>query len=83
MSGVGYPGRPHCRGYSYQPFRGKQVHAHPEMHPVERWTIAEKSRADVLMNDGEESGSGADSGWSGVSDNSTDSDGTILEASGL
>ena len=52
--------------------------------PVERWTIAEKSRADVIMNDGEESGSGADSGWSGVSDNSsTDSEGTILEASSV
>ena len=36
------------------------------------------------MNDGEESGSGADSGWSGVSDNSsTDSEGTILEASSV
>ena len=38
----------------------------------------------MLMNDGEESGSGTDSGWSGVSDNSsTDSDGTILEASSV
>ena len=56
----------------------------PRCIPVERWTIAEKSRADVLMNDGEESGSGADSGWSGVSDNSsTDSEGTILEASSV
>ena len=36
------------------------------------------------MKDGEESGSGADSGWSGVSDNSsTDSEGTILEASSV
>ena len=56
----------------------------PRYIPVERWTIAEKSRADVIMNDGEESGSGADSGWSGVSDNSsTDSEGTILEASSV
>ena len=56
----------------------------PRCIPVERWTIAEKSRADVIMNDGEESGSGADSGWSGVSDNSsTDSEGTILEASSV
>ena len=46
------------------------------------WTIAEKSRADVIMNDGEESGSGG--GWSGVSDNSsTDSQSTILEASSV
>ena len=56
----------------------------PRCIPVERWTIAEKSRADVIMNDGEESGSGADSGWSGVFDNSsTDSEGTILEASSV
>ena len=38
----------------------------------------------MIMNDGEDSGSGADSGWSGVSDNSsTDSEGTILEASSV
>ena len=56
----------------------------PRCIPVERWTIAEKSRADVLMNDGGGSGSGADSGWSGVSDNpSTDPEGTILEASSV
>ena len=37
-----------------------------------------------VTNDGEERGSGADSGWSGVSDNSsTDSEGTILEASSV
>ena len=46
--------------------------------------IAEKSGADVVMDAGEESGSGYDSGWSGVSDNSsTDSEGTILEASSV
>ena len=56
----------------------------PRRIPVELWTIAEKSGADVVMDDGEESGSGADSGWSGVSDNSsTDSEGTILEASSV
>ena len=56
----------------------------PRCIPVERWTIAEKNRADVIMNDGEESGSDADSGWSGVSENSsTDSEGTILEASSV
>ena len=38
----------------------------------------------MIMKDGEESGSDADSGWSGVSDNSsTDSEGTILEASSV
>ena len=36
------------------------------------------------MNDGEESGSGADSGWSGVPDNPpTDPEGTISEASSV
>ena len=85
MSGVGYPGRSHCRGYLYQPVGGEQILTlTPRCIPVERWTIAEKSRADVIMNDGEESGSGADSGWSEVSDNSaTDSEGTILEASSV
>ena len=29
---LGIPGRPHCRGYSHQPFGGKQIHAHPKMH---------------------------------------------------
>jgi len=49
-----------------------------------KWTIAEKNSADVIMKDGEESGSGADSGWSGVSDNSsTDSEATILEVSSV
>ena len=53
----------------------------PRRIPAERWTIAEKSRADVVMDAGEESGSGADSRWSGTSNNSsTDSEGTILEA---
>ena len=56
----------------------------PRRIPVERWTIAEKSGADVVMNDGEESGSGADSGWSGVPDNPpTDPEGTISEASSV
>ena len=56
----------------------------PRRIPAERWTIAEKSGADVVMDAGEESGSGDDSGWSGVSDNSsTDSEGTILEASSV
>ena len=55
----------------------------PQDTPAERWTIA-KSGADVVMDAGEESGSGDDSGWSGVSDNSsTDSEGTILEASSV
>ena len=55
----------------------------PRRIPAERWTIAEKSGAEV-MDAGEESGSGDDSGWSGVSDNSsTDSEGTILEASSV
>ena len=56
----------------------------PRRIPAERRAIAEKSVADVVMDAGEESGSGADSGWSGVSDNSsTDSEGTILEASSV
>ena len=56
----------------------------PRRIPVERWSIAEKSGADVVMDDGVESGSDADSGWSGVSDNlSTDSEDTILEASSV
>ena len=38
----------------------------------------------MVMDAGEESGSGAESGWSGVSDNSsTDSECTILEASSV
>ena len=35
------------------------------------------------MDAGEESGSGAESGWSGVSDNSSDSECTVLEASSV
>ena len=56
----------------------------PRRIPAERRATAEKSRADVAMEAAEESGSGAESGWSGVSDNSsTDSDCTILEASSV
>ena len=43
----------------------------PRRIPVERRATAEKSGADVVMDAGEESGSGAESGWSGVSDNSS------------
>ena len=56
----------------------------PRRIPAERRTVAEKSGADVVMDAGEESGSGDESGWSGVSDNScTDSECTILEASSV
>ena len=41
----------------------------------------DNDRENVVMQAGEESGSGDESGWSGVSDRSTDSEGTILEAS--
>ena len=41
----------------------------PRRIPAERRATAEKSGADVVMDAGEESGSGAESGWSGVSDN--------------
>ena len=44
---------------------GKQIHAYRYLSSE----VAEKNTADVIMTDGEESGSGADSGWSGVSDN--------------
>ena len=61
------------------PSEGRKFTLTPRRIPVERRTIA----ADVIMKDGEESGSGADSGWSGVSDNSsTDSEG-LLEASSV
>ena len=56
----------------------------PRRIPAERKATAEKSGADVVMEAGEESESGAESGWSGVSDNSfTDSECTILEASSV
>ena len=56
----------------------------PRRIPVERRAPAAKSGADVVMDAGEESGSGAESGWSGVSDNSsTDSECTVLEASSV
>ena len=66
------------------PAEGSKFMLTPRCIPVERRTIAEKNAADVIMKDGEKSGSGADSGWSGVSDNSsTDSEGTILEVSSV
>ena len=40
----------------------------PRRIQVERRAPAAKSGADVVMDAGEESGSGAESGWSGVSD---------------
>ena len=43
----------------------------PRRIPAERRATAEKSGADVVMDAGEESGSGTESGWSGVSDNSS------------
>ena len=56
----------------------------PRRIPVERKASAEKSRVDLAMVASEESGSEAESGWSGVSDNSsTDSECTILEASSV
>ena len=49
---------------------------------MERRATASNSRDDVVMDAGEQSGSAAESGWSGVSDNSSiDSECTILEAS--
>ena len=51
---------------------------------VEQKASADKSRVDLDMVASEESGSEAESGWSGVSDNSsTDSECTILEASSV
>ena len=56
----------------------------PRRIPEERRVTASKSRADVVMDAAEQSGSDAESGWSGVSDNSsTDSECTILEASSV
>ena len=56
----------------------------PRRIPVERKASAEKSGVDQEMAGREESGSDAESGWSGVSDNSsTDSECTILEASSV
>ena len=56
----------------------------PRRIPAERKATADKSRVDLDMVAGEESGSEAESGWSGVSDNSsTDSECTILEASSV
>jgi len=82
MSGVGYPGWTHCGGYPYRSL--DKFTLTPRRIPVERRTVAEENTPDVIMKDGEESGSDADSGWPGVSDNSsTDSEGTILEASSV
>ena len=53
----------------------------PRRIPEERRANASKSRADVVMDAGEQSGSGAESGWSDNS--STDSECTILEASSV
>ena len=54
----------------------------PRHIPAERKATADKRTVDVDMVAGEESGSEAESGWSGVSDNSsTDSECTLLEAS--
>ena len=54
----------------------------PRRIPAERKATADKRTVDVDMVAGEESGSEAESGWSGVSDNSsTDSECTLLEAS--
>ena len=56
----------------------------PRRIPVERKASADKSRVDLAMVASEESGSEAESGWSGVSDNSsTDSECTNLEASSV
>ena len=56
----------------------------PRRIPVERRATASNSRDDVVMIAGEQSESGAESGWSGVSDNSsTDSECSILEASSV
>ena len=55
------------------PSGGKQIHAqtHTDAYLSSERTVAEENTADVIMKDGEESGSDADSGWSGVSDNSS------------
>ena len=56
----------------------------PRRIPVERKASAEKSGVDQDMVGREETESDAESGWSGVSDNSsTDSECTILEASSV
>ena len=56
----------------------------PRRIPVERKAPADKNRVDLAMVASEESGSEAESGWSGVSDNSsTDSECTNLEASSV
>ena len=56
----------------------------PRRIPVERKASTDKSRADQNMVTGVVSGSDEESGWSGVSDNSsTDSECTILEASSV
>ena len=67
----------------------EQVHENkfsltPRRIPVERKTSADKRGVDQDMVAREESGSDAESGWSGVSDNSsTDSECTNVEASSV
>ena len=74
---------PNC--FWESPERGQQIHAHPKAYPSgTEGQTASNSRDDVVMDAGEQSGSGAESGWSGVSNNSsTDSECTILEASSV
>ena len=63
---------------------GTKFNLTPGRIPAERKKIAEERGADVVMDAGANSGSGDESGWSGVSDNSsTDSECTNLEASSV
>ena len=55
----------------------------PKRIPVERKTPAAKREGEQDMVAKEESGSDAESGWSGVSDSSTDSECTDVEASSV
>ena len=69
-----YPGWTHCGGYPYQ--RGGEVNSRS---PQDAYLLRE---GQLQKNkDGEESGSGADSGWCEVSNNScTDSESTRFDA---
>eukprot|EP00434_Breviolum_minutum_P029069 symbB.v1.2.025714.t1/scaffold2509.1/size77380/1 len=70
-------------GYDFHLLR-KKYDVRSMRIPVERKTSADKRGVDQDMVAKEESGSDAESGWSGVSDNSsTDSECTILEASSV